>query len=303
MIQTIRLSSQLLDEAVAPLEGRRLGEDSFDLLIQDDADVFKPNGDLLIRFRKRILSPLRVKVAQDALRAAAKRTRNRGAAAGVDVPRELSVPQGRLRYHPLLKDGTLSKTSYAPPVESGVVGFLDRNVRFPYCRLTEFGHDHQEELRAAYPLFRQISVLFRELAPERHAAQLAEVQATSRDFVLPGTVFTTVTVNRNFQTALHQDKGDLKAGFGVMTVMERGKYRGGYYVMPQFRVAVDARHGDLLLSDVHEWHGNTALEGLSANWERLSLVLYYRAKMRLCGTWESELERAKRRKIGDPLDV
>lgn len=304
-MRTICLPSQLLDEAVEPLIGTRLGDTSYDLLLQDDADVYKPNGELLIRFRKQLLPERLLAVAAPALRKAAKTTRNRGAAAGFEDDwdeRRGRFRQGKLRYRPVLLDGTVSKTSYAPPAESGVVGYLDRNVRFPYCRLTEFGHDHAQELSLALPLFEACSVLFRELLPDRWMAQMERVSATNAAFVLPNTCFTTVTVNRNFQTAVHKDKGDLKEGFGVMTVMERGKYRGGYFVMPQFRVAVDMRHGDLLLADVHEYHGNTHLLPLTANWERLSLVLYYREKMRLCGSWASELERAKRRRVGDPLD-
>lgn len=305
-MQTIRLSSQLLPEAVEAMEGRRLDNTSFDLLLKDDADVYKPNGELLIRFRKKVLSESLLGVAGPALRKAAKMSRNRGAAAGYEEDpwgqARDRVKQGKLRYRPILRDGSVSKTSYAPQAESGVVGYLDRNVRFPYCRLTEFGHDYQEEFAAALPLFREISFLFRDLLPDRWSNQMRKVVDTAKDFVLPDTVFTTVTVNRNFQTAVHRDKGDLKEGFGVMTVIERGKYRGGYYVAPQFRVAVDVRHGDLLLSDVHEWHCNTAMLPISPDWERLSLVLYYRNKMGLCGDWNAEIERAKRRKTGDPLD-
>lgn len=306
-MQTIRLSSQLLDEAVDGMKGTKLDNSSFDFLIQSDADVYKPNGELLIRFRKDVLSPALLKQAQGVLRDAAPITRNRGMAAGVDTettgddrPR---IRTGRgYRYRPILKSGELSKSSYAPPVNSGVVGYLDRTVRFPYCRLTEFGHDRSADLAKAMPLFREISDQFRSLLPDRWAAQYSRSRETTKDFVLPGTVFTTVTVNKNFQTAVHKDKYDLREGFGVLTVMERGKYRGGYYVCPQFRVAVDMRHGDLLLTDVHEFHGNTPILPISADYERLSLVLYYREKMALCGTLEEELERAKRRKVGDPLD-
>ena len=41
--------------------------------------------------------------------------------------------------------------------------------------------------------------------------------------------------------------------------MEENKYHGGYFVLPQYRVAIDMRHGDILVCNVHEWHGNTAL--------------------------------------------
>ena len=45
--------------------------------------------------------------------------------------------------------------------------------------------------------------------------------------------------------------------FGNLTVLERGKYHGGYTVFPQFGIGVDARSGDFLSMDVHQWHSNT----------------------------------------------
>ena len=76
---------------------------------------------------------------------------------------------------------------------------------------------------------------------------------------IPDTCFSTITINRNFRTALHRDAGDYKDGFGNLTVIERGKYHGGYTIFPQFGVAVDARSGDFLPMDVHQWHSNTPI--------------------------------------------
>ena len=76
---------------------------------------------------------------------------------------------------------------------------------------------------------------------------------------IPGTSFSTITINRNFRTALHRDAGDYKEGFGNLTVIERGKYHGGYTIFPQFGVAVDVRSNDFLAMDVHQWHSNTPI--------------------------------------------
>lgn len=51
--------------------------------------------------------------------------------------------------------------------------------------------------------------------------------------------------------------------------------------------------GDVLLADVHEWHGNTPLVPTRWPYERISFVFYYRAKMLECGSAAEELERAK----------
>ena len=109
-----------------------------------------------------------------------------------------------------------------------------------------------------------------------------------------------MTVNRNFQTAVHQDQGDLKQGFGVMSCLRRGRFDGCYFVFPKYRVALDMRTGCVLCGDVHEWHGNTPMRGNHGMFERVSLVFYYREKMKRCGSAEEELEHAKlvKRNIG-----
>ena len=124
---------------------------------------------------------------------------------------------------------------------------------------------------------------------------------TSADFRINGTAFTTVTVNKNWRTRAHYDAGDYKQGFGVMTCMRAGRYRGGQLIFPGFRVAVDMRTGGVCLADVHELHGNAPIEGVEGKYERVSCILYYRAKMIECGTAAEELDRAKNRKPGDPL--
>lgn len=281
------MTRTLPPKEVASLAGTKLENDSYDVLIRDTVEVKKPDGSLLLRYLPHATPALLQVQGRVALRDAAVLSRNRGAAAGE-------------REYPKKKDGTRSKTDYSPPVESGVVGYLDRNARFPYCRLTAFGHAHAEDLTAALPLLRWISARFEDEVPERADAQRDAFLATSEDFRLKGTLFTTVTVNRNFQTAVHKDAGDLREGFGVMTAFGEG-YRGGHLCFPEFRVAVDMREGGLLFADVHEWHGNVPMVPTHAFWERLSLVCYYREHMKECGSAEEELARAKHRKKGEPL--
>ncbi|MFO0926381.1 MAG: hypothetical protein U0736_04990 [Gemmataceae bacterium] len=112
--------------------------------------------------------------------------------------------------------------------------------------------------------------------------------------VIEDTAFTTVTVNQTWQTAVHTDKGDLPEGFGVITMLRRGDYRGGYLVFPKYRVAVDLGDRDVLLADVHESHGNTAITHRSDDAERISCVLYFRRHMTRCGSWRVEQRKARR---------
>jgi len=279
------------------------------VLLQEDAAVYKPDGTLLFKLVKGVVPLPLCRTAWENLREAAVATENRGAAAGevewstggmaggpvlLDGKPVMAVPGSKKRFRRVLKDGSLSGTSVTASAQSGIVGYFDRYPRIPYCRLTAYAMNYPERFAAAQPFFRALDAVFAREVPDRYRAQQEAISRTHPDFTIHGTVFTTVTVNRNFRTAVHKDDGDLKAGFGLMTVLEAGRYEGGYLVFPAFRVAADVRTGDVLLSDVHEYHGNTPLKGRPGHWERISCVLYYRERMMECGSAAEELERVKR---------
>lgn len=306
----IQLEKALPGSKVDLLAGTFLDPSHYDHLVSgEDVDVIKPSGHPLAIFRSNVLSRKICLAARPALRKAPAASQNRGMAAGGVKEDELYllgnrfVKQGAVkggtdkRYRPVKADGTVSNTSYARPVESGIIGYFDRYPRIPYCRQTAFNINHPELFEAARPYIETIDAVFKREAPERYAAQLKVVQETSSDFFISGTAFTTITVNRNWQTAVHKDQGDYRRGFGVMAVLEgpkkKGHYEGCFLCFPKYRVAVDMRMGDVLLADVHEWHGNTPLVG-HGEYERISCVFYYREGMRECGSATEEMERANK---------
>jgi hypothetical protein len=281
----------MADATADALAGTFLDRSAFNLLLEhEDATLYKPDGTLLLKFLKGRLSGNARREAYVALHDAARPTNNRGVAAGAE------------RHYAILKDGTVSSTAQTAQVMSGVAGYFDRYPRIPYCRTTAYTAEDAGRFALAYPLVREVSELFRNHVPSRWAAQNAQIQKTHVDFRIADSVFTTITINKNWQTAVHKDAGDLPEGFGVLTVLERGAFDGGYLVLPKFRVAVRLREGDLLLYDVHEWHGNTPFVTAEFDFVRLGLVFYYRRKMAQCLSAAEELERAKRLAINNPTE-
>ena len=67
-----------------------------------------------------------------------------------------------------------------------------------------------------------------------------------------------------------------------LLILEEGKYKGGYLGFPRYGVCFDVRMGDFLAMDVHEWHCNTPIEGITKDFTRLSVVCYLREKMDKC---------------------
>ncbi|HSC14598.1 MAG TPA: hypothetical protein VLI71_05740, partial [Gammaproteobacteria bacterium] len=184
---------------------------------------------------------------------------------------------------------------------SGIIGYFDRTVRMPFCRATAFNLDHPELFEKVVPIAREASELFKRTQPERYAAQAAAAAGAHQAWVIPGTVFSTITVNKNYNAACHLDAGDYRPGFGLMAAIRSGSYTGGITYWPAYRVGARMDSGDLCVADVHEWHGVTDMVGVPGRWERLSLVFYLREKMCRCGSPEHELARAKARKLGMPL--
>ena len=260
--------------------------------------------DLLISFRKGVIPSELCGEARLGLRGAARMSKNRGTAAGkidlekLDRDADQVVIQGtRLRYYS--KDGIISDTVEANPVRSGIAGFFGKTVRNPYCRQTAYTKDNFALFSKSFPFIQAVSNHFKEVAPVRWGNQKKYVEEKGireGGWVVPDTVFTSITVNKDFQTAVHKDAGDLHEGFGNLTVLEGGNdtYKGGYTCLPKFRVAVDVRTGDFLGMDVHNWHGNIQIESAEEgkdDWERISVVCYCRADVAKCGTQLEEKEK------------
>jgi hypothetical protein len=191
----------------------------------------------------------------------------------------------------------ISQTTYANPVNSGVAGFFDRYPRYPYGRSCAYNHQNPELFSKSFPYLRKLNKAFSKLLPARWANQKAAADRLDKRFLVgEDTVFTTLTVNRTFRTAAHLDAGDLGSGFSNLGVISTGKdFKGGYLVLPEYRVAINIRPGDLLLIANHDAiHGNTpieAVDGDEAGIERMSIVAYFREKMLDLGSWEYETAR------------
>lgn len=198
-----------------------------------------------------------------------------------------------------VKSEFISDTTYANQVNSGLAGFFDRYPRIPYGRATSYTQRNFSTYEKCYPFMRKLASKFRELLPRRYSVQESVANQIDERFRVAGTdtPFTTITVNKNFRTAAHRDAGDLNQGFSNLTVVAKDKeWSNGFLVLPEFRVAVDVRPGDVLLINNHAGiHGNVELrppEGKTIeDMERISLVCYFREKMSDLGSWEYEQQR------------
>lgn len=187
-------------------------------------------------------------------------------------------------------DNYISETNYAQSSMSGIAGYFDRYPRIPYGRATSYTEKNLEKFKLCYPYLSKLNQQFKELIPNRWKAQRAEADKLDPRFLIADTVFTTLTVNHNWRTACHRDAGDLTTGFSNIcgvTGPEGKGWKGGQFILPQYRIAVNLQPGDMLLVNNHEGiHGNDELIGDDN--DRMTIVAYFREKMTELKSWDYE---------------
>ena len=319
------------------LKGQYLDDSYYDTLITNDTDVYREDGSILFKFRKSIFDKNECEVAFLAYKNLAKPMRSRGAASGPIDPnsqywknREItSINKGGWSATYKTKDGKDSKMKVANEVASNAMGYWSESSglgKIMPCRLTHHTKKDFLKYEDGISTIQKISNSYKNLHPEWYQKQMAQANLNP-EMTVGDSPFSTITVNRNFRTAVHQDSGDF--GFGNLTVFEYGKYHGGYFVLPKYRIAIDMRAGDHLCVDVHEHHANTALYetdedkiyndslkdifkdnldigvlGLNNRYSRLSLVCYLRDELKSCGeTMEIDPEYLKPEFTKTKLDV
>jgi hypothetical protein len=258
----------LTDEETKGLTRVFLEDKHFKVVLREDGDVYTEDGDILLRFRKNVLSEAKIDAMYNGIKEVMKHSStDRGVASGT-TPGKLTGQKNK--------------------VYSNIIGYFDKwsiyqksvfkkgGIKPPsQCRFTSFTAREPEKWKQCIPLIEEINQQYKELCPKEYASQIAAAKSTP--FRIGNTSFSTVTTNLNFRTAAHHDSGDWEEGFGNLVVIERGApYKGNHTGFPQYGVAVDCREGDFLAMDVHQLHGNSPMIPADATSQRVSLVSYLR---------------------------
>lgn len=314
------IRKQMKDSEIKKKEGHFFDEKHYNFIIKEDCDVYikdKSNEKekLLLSFRKNVIPRNICCQAYNSLeREAQKKHNNRGSAGGILKTKNLpnyvkkTTKKSKFRSYYIGKDGKEKKDHISNYVSSGIIGYFDRYDRNAFkksngkkiskknrpsipCRTTKFTREQVSKWKKTIPLIKYGNRLFKKLAPNKHKIQLERARKTP-DYQIENTAFSTVTINFNYRTGTHKDRGDFEEGFGNLIVLEKSEcfpgsdsYEGGYLGFPQYKVAVDVRQGDFLAMNVHEWHTNTKItptKKSQTNFGRLSLVCYLRKNMIKC---------------------
>ena len=284
---SVRVRSRIPQAELDLKVGKVLGDDSYNLLLTGPSRVFRPDGKLLCVYLPGAMSGYVTDEQYQILHGLrTQRTNNRGNASGSQA---MHVGE--------------QKRQYWMHVSSNILGAFDPAGSYKFCRLTSWTGANLPSWNALQPALQRVGEQLAEHVPERYNAQKEEIDRTHPDWVIPGTPFTTVTVNNTYPTGVHTDKGDLDKGLSTIFTLRRGHYTGGRFLFPEFRVAVDLQDNDLILMDAHQWHGNTAITCAcdkritrycdTCGAERISVVSYMRTNLVKCASEAEEIRRAQ----------
>ena len=330
-VKELVVKAKMTDSEIKDREGTYFTEKDAEIL-NEDADVYRLDEQgqkhLLAKFRKHVFTPEEIERGWEGFYQTAAPSRNRGAAAGpINLESEywkkrkpIHITKWSTKY---VQNGKTSKMRVNNNVMSSVLGYFETTpfMGLP-CRLTSYTQRFFKQYKHGIPWLVAIDDKFKRLIPDAHKKQFKAISQKPY-YRIAKTAFSSVTLNRNFRTALHKDAGDFQEGFGNLTVIERGEYDGAYTIFPQYKVGFNVRTGDFLAMDVHQWHCNTEIHeskaqakanralpdiyeddpttgtfGTNKPYSRISFVCYFREKLQKCK--ESETRKYYKRIEFDP---
>lgn len=282
-------------------------EEHYDITITDDAVGYKENGDILFIFKKNVIPEEDRKNYLKIIRSLSKtKSKNRGSAAGYcDVQKfpkdavSLCNPKGEplknekiVSTYYIKENGEMAKRCQSNMVRCGVAGYFDAVAGYP-CRMVGWSSNNINKHNGLIPLCNTISNHFKSVAPEVWEYQKSKCH---NSYNMGDSCFSTLTLNYDFRTAAHKDKGDLENSLSTLTILEdeEDNYEGFYTGLPEYKIMFDIRDGDTLIFDAHEVHCNTdykvnsdklPIDDLTGNnfAGRVSIVAYLRNRINLCG--------------------
>ena len=172
-------------------------------------------------------------------------------------------------------------------VYSGIIGYYDRLTPqmklllgvHKAARATAFTANYPIDWQSVRPMFQILSKWYKKVSPFYYNIQKKEASRVEKNLLIPHTVFSTVTVNKDWRTATHTDRGNFSDALSCIAVLGEN-FSGGLLGFPRYKVVVAVEPGDAILMDGHEPHCNTELK-IQNNGTRFSMVCYLREDISL----------------------
>ena len=270
----------------------------YDELINNTQYGLDENGDILFCFIKNAIKQPNKEVLKILYDKSKSITVNRGYASGIANIKNFKKCAETLHHPKSLKElkdgehklvsvkykskltGEISSRCYSNIAKSSAIGFYDKSVKLE-CRKVEWSQKNIEKQNLILPLINEISNVYKDNAFEYWEKQKNQSEL-SPSYILGDSVFSTLTLNHNFRTGCHQDKGDYKDGLSTLLILENSDYKGFYLGLPEYKICFDIRNCDLLIFNAHEYHCNTEPIKMNQEIDRVSIISYLHDKLYKC---------------------
>tara|TARA_R110000772_G_scaffold105833_1_gene207641 strand:- start:797 stop:1492 length:696 start_codon:yes stop_codon:yes gene_type:complete len=200
-------------------------------VINESRIGYKENGDILFVFVKGAIKKENIPNYINAIKSNAKtKTKNRGTASGVAVvnkfPKDavsLCKEDGSdttnkrlvsVRYK--RADGSVCGRCQSNAVRCGCAGYFDAVAGLP-CRMVGWSTNNPKRHNLLEELCEEIGNAHKENEPKSYAFQLSK---SHKDYLMGDSPYSTLTLNYDFRTACHIDRGDLKNSLSTLTILE-----------------------------------------------------------------------------------
>lgn len=281
----------------------------YDTIIQDSCYGFNDRGEVLFCYVRDAISQENREKYRDAIRKVAKsKTKNRGRSAGkVDLKlfpkkavafcnkdgKEFTDDKDRYSVYYKQADGKVVNRCQSNQTRCGVAGYFDKVAGLP-CRQVGWSRDNVEKHNVLCELAKEIETTHKSYCETSYKFH-SERASLSPSFLFADSIYSTMTLNYDFRTACHSDKGDLIGGLSTLTILEDkpDNFSGFYLGLPEYKIAFDIADGGTLIFNAHEKHANTeysvnsdalGIDDLTGNpfAGRIAIVCYLRDKLWMC---------------------
>lgn len=273
MVKKIIIEKKLTDEEMEKKKGCFIESKGF-IIYDKSVDIYNEEGDLLVIYRKKSLPEKYKKLALPLKFAAIKGSNNRGVASGeFDVKKYKkimgidTVKVSKFRGVRINKSGEKGSFTVAMPSRSGMIGNFIYKGGIVKKTASLNNKKNEEIFEKSYPFIQWVDKQYKKYVPIKYAEMKKNI---NKKISIANTIFSTITVNENFRTACHKDKRDI-GKLGNLVVLFEGEIKGGYLLLPQYKIGIKVQDRDFLLMDVHQYHCNSSISGKG---NRYSFVFY-----------------------------